>query len=630
MTPTIALCMIVKNEEKVLERCLESVQNIVNEIIIVDTGSTDSTLDIARNYTDKIYFFEWVNDFSAARNESIKHATSDYILILDADEYLDENADFEKDLLHSCDYYSFNISNQMGLGMSFNHTAVRLFKRSLGLIYENRLHEHLNIIEDNWKYLSGKSSNVINHVGYADGVFLEEKKINRNLPLMELEVQENPNAYNLYNMGQTYFGIGKYKASVEYFKKAYPLSKDRVFLPDLLTKLAYAMAELKQTEEALSILTDSINLFPQETEMIYILGLIYQNAGYYRDSEICYRKCIELGDQGYYVTEGSGGYMSHLRLSELYEQLGRLEDSLAEVVRVLELKNNFIPGVQQYLRLFPKLKTKFKDFDDVLTKIYVIENVNDLQLLLNNLYGARNPILEYYLTRYKINAQPNVVATAKIYSKKYVEAKLLWSQINHKEEENGKDLLLLSVLLQEEYFLEDIRSLVNLSNKEMVTVKHLVSSRTGKVVLTTKLENILLDVCMYLIILEDFDKFQWVAELMIESRQEIKFRLSKLISDYGFDELAIDLLISTFKDQPNNVEVVRLLGDLCFRNNYFEDAHLFYTKLLALDPKYNSYERSLNYYEKVIDVEGTMKIKREMEKRYPYASHVKKTNEEQM
>ncbi|MGO4733177.1 glycosyltransferase [Paenibacillus sp. 2KB_22] len=619
MTPTISLCMIVKNEEKVLGRCLESVQSIVNEIIVVDTGSTDSTLDVARKYTDKIYSFEWVNDFSAARNESIKHATSDYILILDADEYLDENADFEKDLLHSCDYYSFNINNQMELGMSFNHTAVRLFKRSLGLVYENRLHEHLNIIEDSSRFISGESSNLINHVGYADAKLLEDKKNNRNLPLMKLEVKEKPNAYNLYNMGQTYFGIGKYKEAAEYFKKAYPLSKDRVFLPELLTKLAYAVAELKQTEEALYILTDSVMLFPQETEMIYILGLVYQNAGYYRDSEACYRKCIELGDQGYYVTEGSGGYLAHLRLSELYEQHGRLEDSLSEVINVLNLKKNFIPGIQQYLKLFPKLKIKFNDFEDILTQIYLIENVDDLQLLLNNVYGARNPLLDYYLTRYSINAQPNIVATAKIYSKKYEEAKLLWTQIEDKEKENGKDLLLISILLSEDSFLEDIQQLFNLSNKEMKILNQIVTARSGKVVLTTKLENMLMEVCMYLIILEEFDRFQWLAEIMIGSKQEIRLRLSKLLSEYGFDELAIDLLIVVFENQPNNVEVVGTLGDLCLRNNYFEDAQLFYTKLLTVEPKYHSYERVLNYYEKVNDIEGVNNIKMEIKNKFPYS-----------
>ncbi|MBI2146028.1 glycosyltransferase [Candidatus Woesearchaeota archaeon] len=84
--PTISLCMIVKNEEEFLERCLQSVQGLVHEIIIIDTGSTDLTKEIARRFTDKVYDFAWVDDFSAARNESLKHATGDWILVLDADE----------------------------------------------------------------------------------------------------------------------------------------------------------------------------------------------------------------------------------------------------------------------------------------------------------------------------------------------------------------------------------------------------------------------------------------------------------------------------------------------------------------------------------------------------------------
>ena len=96
MTKTISLCMIVKNEENVLERCLNSVREFVDEIIIVDTGSIDSTRDIARKYTDKIYSFEWIHDFSAARNESIGYATSDYILVLDADEYLESGHELQK------------------------------------------------------------------------------------------------------------------------------------------------------------------------------------------------------------------------------------------------------------------------------------------------------------------------------------------------------------------------------------------------------------------------------------------------------------------------------------------------------------------------------------------------------
>lgn len=87
---TISLCMIVKNEDEVLARCLDTVADLMDEIIIVDTGSTDKTKEIAARYTDKIYDFEWIKDFSAARNFSFSKATMDYIYAPDADELLDE------------------------------------------------------------------------------------------------------------------------------------------------------------------------------------------------------------------------------------------------------------------------------------------------------------------------------------------------------------------------------------------------------------------------------------------------------------------------------------------------------------------------------------------------------------
>ena len=87
---TISLCMIVKNEEAVLARCLDSVADLMDEIIIVDTGSTDRTKEIAANYTSMVYDFPWQDDFSAARNFSFSKATMDYIYAPDADELLDE------------------------------------------------------------------------------------------------------------------------------------------------------------------------------------------------------------------------------------------------------------------------------------------------------------------------------------------------------------------------------------------------------------------------------------------------------------------------------------------------------------------------------------------------------------
>jgi len=88
--PTISLCMIAKNEESNLADCLNSAKGIADEIIIVDTGSTDRTKEIAKKFSAKIYDFKWMDDFSAARNESLKHAAKDWVLVLDADEALDE------------------------------------------------------------------------------------------------------------------------------------------------------------------------------------------------------------------------------------------------------------------------------------------------------------------------------------------------------------------------------------------------------------------------------------------------------------------------------------------------------------------------------------------------------------
>ena len=89
--PSVSLCMIVKNEESCLEKCLASMQDLVSEIIIVDTGSTDGTIEIAQKYHAVVETYKWQNDFSKARNYSLSLATQEWILVLDADEYLRES-----------------------------------------------------------------------------------------------------------------------------------------------------------------------------------------------------------------------------------------------------------------------------------------------------------------------------------------------------------------------------------------------------------------------------------------------------------------------------------------------------------------------------------------------------------
>ncbi|AYD39067.1 glycosyltransferase family 2 protein [Clostridium fermenticellae] len=149
---TISLCMIVKNEENVLERCLDSVLDIVDEINIIDTGSTDNTKVIARKYTNRLFDFKWVDDFSAARNESFKKATKDYILWMDADDvvsYKDRKKflDIKQHLDNSVDVVSMNYNlafDEYG-NVVFSSRRNRLVKREKNFCWIGEVHEYLNV-----------------------------------------------------------------------------------------------------------------------------------------------------------------------------------------------------------------------------------------------------------------------------------------------------------------------------------------------------------------------------------------------------------------------------------------------------------------------------------------------------
>ncbi|MCM1542033.1 MAG: glycosyltransferase family 2 protein [Blautia sp.] len=150
---TISLCMIVKNEEKILKRCLDSVADLCDEVIIVDTGSTDGTKEIARKYTDLIYDFEWVDDFSAARNYAFSRATMEYIYSADADEVLDEENRqrfriLKEAMLPEVEIVQMKYGNQMQFGAVYNFDEEyrpKLFRRLRQFVWTEPIHETVRL-----------------------------------------------------------------------------------------------------------------------------------------------------------------------------------------------------------------------------------------------------------------------------------------------------------------------------------------------------------------------------------------------------------------------------------------------------------------------------------------------------
>ena len=149
---TISLCMIVKDEEASLGNCLSSVKDIVDEIIVVDTGSSDATKEIARRFTDHVLDFIWVDDFSKARNYSFEHATMDYILWLDADDVLlepdrEKLKQLKETLDQSVDGFmmKYNIAFYSKGNVTFSYYRERLVKRERKYLWKEAVHEYLEI-----------------------------------------------------------------------------------------------------------------------------------------------------------------------------------------------------------------------------------------------------------------------------------------------------------------------------------------------------------------------------------------------------------------------------------------------------------------------------------------------------
>lgn len=150
---SISLCMIVKNEEQILARCLDSVKDLMDEIIIVDTGSDDRTKEIAARYTDKIYDFQWIHDFAAARNFSFSKATCDYIYTADADEVLDEEnfakfKELKETLLPEIEIVQMKYGNQLQFNTIYNfdeELRPKLFKRLREFTWEAPIHEMVRL-----------------------------------------------------------------------------------------------------------------------------------------------------------------------------------------------------------------------------------------------------------------------------------------------------------------------------------------------------------------------------------------------------------------------------------------------------------------------------------------------------
>lgn len=243
----ISLCMIVKNEERFLDACLRSVADAVDEIIIVDTGSTDRTIEIARSHGATVIEREWHNDFAWARNESIASATKRWIFFLDADEELKPESKAALASLKNAPAYRtalfvrcFNDSDDYRGTGAMSHALVRIFPNDEKIRFRGMIHEFPTVDNDPGGLPTVNSSIEIVHHGYLKDVVAERNKAERNLEIVRAAAKAEPNdPYHWFNLGTTAFLSKDYATATEALEEMRRIngSSPRGFMPNGLALL---------------------------------------------------------------------------------------------------------------------------------------------------------------------------------------------------------------------------------------------------------------------------------------------------------------------------------------------------------------------------------------------------------
>ena len=347
--------MIVKNEEANLPACLDPVADLVDEIIVVDTGSTDRTKEVAAGLGARVFDFAWVDSFAAARNESKLHATGDWILWLDADDRIDEvNRQRLRELLAGLhdEVAAYLVSiDVLPSGPSDPIRVVhhaRLFRNHPKVRWHYRVHEQVlpTVLAAGGTIL--RTDVVIRHIGYQDSS-LKAIKLQRNLRLMRLDEQEHPNdPFVLYNLGRAYERLDRIAESLPYWKRSLKHAPPmETYVRKIYSLLAQGYFKVGQRADALQACLGGLARFPEDPELLFLVGSILFEQGDPVAAEACLTRLLALPPATHMALGDDPGLATY-KARHMLARINHEKQNHAEAERlwrlVLAEQPNFVPG----------------------------------------------------------------------------------------------------------------------------------------------------------------------------------------------------------------------------------------------------------------------------------------------
>lgn len=346
----LSLCMIVKNEAATLPKCLSSVKNIVDEIVVLDTGSSDHTPEIATAYGAKVHHFKWNNNFSTARNEALKYVTGDWILVLDADETLTpEIVPQIRSTIQSKEYLLINlVRHEVGAEQSPYSLVSRLFRNHPEIRFTRPYHALVDdsvaailTKEPHWQigYLQGVA---ILHKGYQKSAIAENNKHAKAQAAMEQFIAANPyDPYVCSKLGALYVEAGKINQGIELLKRGVRTSEENYeILYELHYHLGIAYSRLKNPQQASVHYQAAIKLpiYPILKLGAYNnLGNLLKAAGDLKNARKAYQTTLKI-DPNF----ASG----HYNLGMTLKALGLFTDAIACYQKAIKLNPSYAEAYQ--------------------------------------------------------------------------------------------------------------------------------------------------------------------------------------------------------------------------------------------------------------------------------------------
>ena len=327
----ISVCIITKNEAHYLRECLSCLKKYPFEIVVTDTGSEDDSVSVAKEYTDKVFFYEWCNDFSAARNYCVAQATNDMVMIVDTDEFVQ---DFDWD--NFCKIIEMNhdkvgrinlnnIYRRNGILNSTNERLSRIFDRRL-YTYTGSIHEQITPIGDKDTFETYDAGITFKHVGYDGDPENIKKKTERNIMLLKSELEKKEDAYILYQLGKSYYMAGDYGEAEKYFERAtaYDLDPRLEYVLDMIVSYGYSMVNSGKAKEALAF-SNLFDEFSYSADYVFMMGIVCMNNALFEDAVGLFEKAKEYDSCNLC---GVNSYLADYNIGVIFECLGHKEEAL--------------------------------------------------------------------------------------------------------------------------------------------------------------------------------------------------------------------------------------------------------------------------------------------------------------